>query len=143
MAGVVSKEEAQRFKKTVFRVTRGNNWTYMNDINIKLPNYDDTDKKGTEVTKTAFIVFFQGGEHDIIKNKLSKICDAFGTSKFSLPDDNQSFAQKMSEIETQITETGSVIQMTKLKIESMLEYFSNRFSSVIFALTIVCILFLC
>ena len=44
LAGVISKEEAQRFKRMVFRVTRGNNWTYMIDINIKLPEYDLTNK---------------------------------------------------------------------------------------------------
>lgn len=134
LAGVVSKEEAQRFKKTVFRVTRGNHWTFMADINIKLPNHDTgkETKEVKEITKTAFIVFYQGGEHDVIKSKLNKVCDAFGTSKFILPDDNTGYSQKMAELEAQITETGSVIGMTRLKIDALLEYFSNRFSSVSF-----------
>ena len=32
LAGVISKEDSMRFKRMVFRATRGNNWTYMIDI---------------------------------------------------------------------------------------------------------------
>ena len=32
LAGVIGKEESDKFKRLIFRITKGNSWIYMSDI---------------------------------------------------------------------------------------------------------------
>jgi V-type H+-transporting ATPase subunit a len=40
MAGIIDKEDEQRFKRIIFRVTKGNVWLNLEDVdeNLLLPN---------------------------------------------------------------------------------------------------------
>lgn len=35
LAGIIEREDAQRFKRMVFRITKGNSWTYFEDVQLK------------------------------------------------------------------------------------------------------------
>lgn len=91
LAGVIDKADSQRFKRIVFRVTRGMTWTTLLDIDREEDSAQE--KKDSQdptllaksqenfVSKTVFLIVYQGGNHDMMKGKLNKICDSFGASK--------------------------------------------------------------
>lgn len=101
LAGIVSQEDAQSFKRMVFRVTRGTAWTLMGNI-----EYDEDeegnliqpliDPKTNEVIKrSVFLIVYRGGAFDMLKNKLNRIADAYNAQKYSIPQNHQMFKQKI------------------------------------------------
>ena len=79
LAGVIDAEDSLRFKRIVFRITKGNNLIFMSDI------------KGEDTPKNAFFIAFQSGEHEYIKNKLKKVCESFQASTYETPYDVREF----------------------------------------------------
>jgi len=89
LAGVINKEDSLRFKRILFRVTRGMTWTTLvdiekaeneaeqEDLNHLMGSPTDTQQK------TVFLIVYQGGSYDMMRGKLNKICDSFGASKYS------------------------------------------------------------
>jgi len=132
LAGVINKEDSLRFRKILFRITRGMTYTALidipkpqNDLDRDHPNYFLDSAKNIRREKTVFLVVYQGGEHGMLKGKLDRICDAFGASKYGIPVDTASFTRKMNEIETQLLDSQGVVQKTKGLIGSILQYFSD------------------
>lgn len=50
LAGAIDKADGERFKRLLFRVTKGNNWTYTQDLEI--------DQNQQKVKKTIFLVVY-------------------------------------------------------------------------------------
>lgn len=73
MAGSIYREEAQRFKRMVFRSTRGKALSYFEDLSPEgLVDYAGLqDKK----LRSSFVIVFQEGQS--IRSKLTKICESF------------------------------------------------------------------
>ncbi len=62
-----------RFKKMVFRATRGKALTYFRDFNeAGLPDYAG---KLDDIARTVYVIIFQDGSH--ARSRLQKICDSF------------------------------------------------------------------
>lgn len=89
LAGVINREDSLRFKRILFRVTRGMAWTTLLDIS-KPANIEKEGsnmsyfKEGVDVEvkeKTVFLIVYQGGALDMMKAKLNRVCDSFGASK--------------------------------------------------------------
>lgn len=55
LAGTIDSEDAMRFFKVIFRTTKGNNWTYVQDIIFEEGDTRDSTKK------SVFIVVYSGG----------------------------------------------------------------------------------
>ena len=53
LAGILEKEEAMRFKRMVFRITKGNSWTYFEDVKLR----SKEDLREDEVSFSIFHVF--------------------------------------------------------------------------------------
>lgn len=86
MAGVIDTADAQRFKRILFRVTRGMTWTTLIDIQRPQSALEDRGQliegvSGHVANKTVFLIVYQGGSYEMMRNKLNKICDSFGASK--------------------------------------------------------------
>ena len=88
MAGVIDKADSQRFKRILFRVTRGMTWTALIDIESARNQQEANDlshlvenASGKKIEKSVFLIVYQGGSYDMMKTKLIKICDSFGASK--------------------------------------------------------------
>jgi hypothetical protein len=88
LAGVIDKADALRFKRILFRVTRGMTWTTLIDIERPANMREREDlshllesSEGQTLNKTVFLIVYQGGAYEMMKNKLNKICDSFGASK--------------------------------------------------------------
>ena len=88
MAGVINTEDSLRFKRILFRVTRNMAWTTLVDITKpkKELDVDDIsnlvdDETESSKPKTVFFIVYQAGSFEMMKNKLTKLCDSFGASK--------------------------------------------------------------
>jgi len=131
LAGVINREDSLRFKKILFRVTRGMAWTALMDIAKPKKAENDhatfaLDEASTETKeKTVFLIVYQGGSFDMMKAKLNKICEAFGASKYGIPEESQAFNKKIQEIDGQIREAQNVLNITQGTIKNMLTYFSK------------------
>ncbi|EGR31162.1 v-type ATPase 116kda subunit family protein, putative [Ichthyophthirius multifiliis] len=99
LAGAIDAQDVLRFKKVIFRATKGNNWTFTSDI--------------------LHEAVYKGGSFNMIRQKLNRICDSFNASKYSLPQDGNGYSMKLLEIENYITDTRNVIifliQLKKIK----------------------------
>ncbi len=87
LAGVINKEDSLRFKRILFRVTRGMTWTTLVDIEKAESSAEEEDLShlldatAANQQKTVFLIVYQGGAYDMMRGKLNKICDSFGASK--------------------------------------------------------------
>ena len=81
LAGILDREESQRFKRMVFRITKGNSWTYFEDVQLRANEEIKEEEEKDMPMKTVFIVVYQGGVLDLLKTKLNKLCESFGASK--------------------------------------------------------------
>jgi len=81
LAGTINKDEIMRFKKMVYRTTRGKALTYFNDMDSAgLQDYaGGLDNRA----RTVYVIVFQDGQH--VRDKLVKICDSFLGKNFDIP----------------------------------------------------------
>lgn len=112
IVGVISKPDEIRFKRTVFRVTKGNVWINMVDIDEEVLQAKDKiidAKDQHKIIRVVFVVVYPGGfGSNIIKNKLRKICEAFGTANYQFPENSIEYQKSLHDIEAQINETNNV-----------------------------------
>ena len=82
MVGVIDKVDILRFTRMLFRVTKGNIFSIIEEIkfdDLPLEQRDGKEAKNTTIMKKAFfILMYQAGETGALTNKLMKICDSFG-----------------------------------------------------------------
>jgi V-type H+-transporting ATPase subunit a len=142
LAGVINKEDSLRFKRMLFRVTRGMVWTVLEDIEQAEDQSQDqvegsgpADRKDSNTMidsssaktkpKTVFLVVYQGGGMEQLKTRLNRICDSFGASKYGIPEDRANFDKKVDEVNAQLTDTRNVINITKNHINMLLKSFTD------------------
>jgi len=131
LAGVINKEDSLRFKRILFRVTRGMTWTTLMDIERPRNEAERTDfdhlidTTSEAKQKAVFLIVYQGGSHEMMAKKLNKVCDSFGAAKYGLPSDRSNYDKKLREVESQLKEAKSVVEITEKHIKSILEYFSK------------------
>jgi len=72
IAGLIPTEEKFRFKRLLFRRTRGNVLTVLHDLEKPIETFD---KKTIE--KTLYVVIFR--ESEILRTGVTRVCEAFST----------------------------------------------------------------
>lgn len=82
MAGTINKEETLRFKRLLFRASRGKVLSYFEDIEENLKDF-----QGRSLQKCVYVLVFEEGTH--LKEKVAKICDSFQGKRYHLPEDGQ------------------------------------------------------
>lgn len=70
MAGTINKDEVLRFKRLLFRASRGKVLSYFEDVEVPLKDFH-----GNPLEKAVYVVVFEEGMH--LKDKVAKICDSF------------------------------------------------------------------
>lgn len=100
LAGVIDEEDKLRFERTLFRMTRGNTYTHFQPIPD--PLYDQA--SGKHVLKTVFVVYFQGGINTAMRNKVHKICVAFGAYLCNWPSGIEKARAALGRIESTVVE---------------------------------------
>lgn len=79
-AGVVASEESERFRKLIFRATKGKSFMYTEQ-------FQDTDDRGNVETKSVYIITFYDGTHT--RDKITRICDSFNGQRYNIPELSQ------------------------------------------------------
>ncbi|KAK2975383.1 hypothetical protein RJ640_012394 [Escallonia rubra] len=97
ISGIISKSNALRFERMLFRATRGN--MLFNQSPADDPIIDPVSTEMVE--KTIFVVFFSGEQ---AKTKILKICEAFGASCYPVPDDITKQRQIIREVLSRLSE---------------------------------------
>ncbi|GLU04522.1 hypothetical protein SLE2022_216620 [Rubroshorea leprosula] len=75
LSGLVLRGKAMAFERILFPATRGN--VFLKQSAVEEPVIDPA--SGEEVEKNAFVIFFSG---ERAKNKITKICEAFGANLY-------------------------------------------------------------
>lgn len=74
MTGVIKQSDVTRFKRMVFRASRGNALTEIMEIDQPFLDVKTQEK----VEKAVFLVLYRDGETEALKRRLTKISDSFG-----------------------------------------------------------------
>ena len=111
IAGTINKDEEFRFKKLIFRSTRGNALCYFDDFRDPIKDF-----YGNPIIKSVYVVIFQEGGS--IREKIMKICDSFLGERFDIPQGG--INEKINEINMKINDTRSVLSTTNDEVRNYL-----------------------
>ncbi|WOK96663.1 V-type proton ATPase subunit a1 [Canna indica] len=97
ISGIICKSKELTFERMLFRATRGN--MFFNQAPAGKQVMDPV--TGEMVDKTVFVVFFSGEQ---AKNKILKICHAFGANCYPVPEENNKQRQLTREVSMRLSE---------------------------------------
>ncbi|XP_039144853.1 V-type proton ATPase subunit a1 [Dioscorea cayenensis subsp. rotundata] len=97
ISGIICKSKSLRFERMLFRATRGN--MFFNQAPAGEQVMDPI--SGEMVEKMVFVVFFSGEQ---ARNKILKICEAFGANCYPVPDDVTKQRQITREVSSRLSE---------------------------------------
>lgn len=60
------------------------------------------------VRKTVFLLIFTGGQMEMLKKRLIRICDSFGVPRYDIPPSLANFDEKINQVEADLKEIRSV-----------------------------------
>jgi V-type H+-transporting ATPase subunit a len=119
MAGTIIKEEMMKFKRMIFRATRGKALTYFEDLSnegeIDYAGY--TDKQ----LRTVYVIIFQEGAN--IRAQLTKICESFMGRQVDIPlaFGNKEIKDRIRELERRILDTKGLLIASRLRFKDYLK----------------------
>ncbi|KAA3468087.1 V-type proton ATPase subunit a3-like [Gossypium australe] len=120
VTGLVSRGKSMAFERILFRATRGN--VFLKQVPIEAPITDPV--SGEKMEKNVFMVFYSG---ERAKNKIHKICDAFGANRYPFAEDRGKQALMISEVSGKISELKSTIDAGLLHRDHLLRTISDQF----------------
>ncbi|GER35511.1 v-type proton ATPase subunit a [Striga asiatica] len=120
VSGLVSRDKSLAFERMLFRSTRGN--VFHKQVVVEEPVVDPV--SGDKVEKSVFVVFYSG---ERAKNKILKICDAFGANCYPSTDDIDKQHQLVTEVSGKLLELKTTIDMGKLHRTNLLQSVSYEF----------------
>ncbi|CAI0382969.1 unnamed protein product [Linum tenue] len=91
VSGLVPRDKAMAFERILFRATRGN--VFLKQSVVENPVIDPG--SGEQVEKNVFIVFYSG---ERAKNKILKICEAYGANRYPFTEDLGKQFQMITEV---------------------------------------------
>jgi len=89
IAGVVPKADETRFARALWRASRGNTFTQFSPIQERVID----PKTGSAVDKSVFVIYFQGMVGSM-REKIIKVCTAFGVNMYPWPASPEQAKQK-------------------------------------------------
>ncbi|PIA55933.1 hypothetical protein AQUCO_00700328v1 [Aquilegia coerulea] len=120
VSGLVPREKSMAFERILFRATRGN--VFLKQAVVSEPVTDPV--SGEKVDKNVFVVFYSG---ERAKNKILKICDAFGANRYPFADDLGTQAQTVTEVSGRLSELKTTIDVGLVQRDNLLKTISNQF----------------
>lgn len=112
IAGTINKDEEMRFKKLIFRATRGNALCYFDEFKVPISDYF-----GNKSQKSVYVVIFQEGGS--IREKIIRICDSFLGERFDIPSGGVN--DKINEVNNKINDTRNVMSTTNEEVKKYLQ----------------------
>ncbi|XP_018580171.1 V-type proton ATPase 116 kDa subunit a isoform X2 [Anoplophora glabripennis] len=106
VAGVINRERVYGFERMLWRVSRGNIFFKLFDIEAPL----EDPINGKEVYKAVFFAFFQGEQ---LKTKVKKICTGFHASLYPCPTTAEEAKNMLADISTRLEDLTMVLNQTQ------------------------------
>jgi V-type H+-transporting ATPase subunit a len=104
VTGLIPRIKLRAFERFLFRVTRGN--MFLKQAVIQDPVIDPISRD--KVEKNVFVVFYSG---ERAKNKILKICDAFGANRYPFTDDMDKQYLMIDKVSGKISELNTTIDV--------------------------------
>ncbi|XP_044488585.1 V-type proton ATPase subunit a3-like [Mangifera indica] len=120
LAGLVPREKSMAFERILFRATRGN--VFLKQVAVEDPVTDPA--SGEKVEKNVFVIFYSG---EIAKNKILKICEAFGANRYPFCEDMEKQAQGIAEVSERLSELKTTIDAGLLHRGNLLQTIGDNF----------------
>lgn len=120
LSGLVPREKSMAFERIIFRATRGN--VFLKQAVVEDPVTDPV--SGEKVEKNVFVVFYSG---ERAKNKIFKICEAFGANRYPFPEELSKQAQMITEVSGRLSELKTTIDVGLSHRGSLLQNISDQF----------------
>ncbi|CAK9142062.1 unnamed protein product [Ilex paraguariensis] len=120
IAGLVPRQKSMAFERIIFRATRGN--VFLNQVAVEDAVIDPV--SGEKVEKNVFVIFFSG---DRAKNKILKICEAFGANRYPFPEDLSKLSQVITEVSARLSELKTTIDAGLLQRHHLLQTISEHY----------------
>ena len=125
VVGTIATSLVQRFERISFRMTRGN--AFLNVIDIELEEakngqYKDVelDENEKPIKKSIFFLVFQLGGSNLLKDKIVKLCQAFGCRMYDLPETYNEFDKEIEALELELNQMLLVRKETEDQIKGAL-----------------------
>ena len=107
ITGVVDIESKLRFKRMIFRGTRGNTLCIFTDV--EQPMEDPI--TGIFHRQSVFLIFFISGTLEMLRQKIQKICDSFGAKTYNI--DRYQYKATLQKVRADLSESLKVLRITK------------------------------
>ncbi|KAH0744698.1 hypothetical protein KY290_032691 [Solanum tuberosum] len=120
VSGLVAREKSMAFERFLFRATRGN--VFLKQVVVKNPVTDPL--SGSEVEKNVFVIFYSG---ERAKNKILKICDAFGANRYPFTDDIGRQFEMITEVSGKLSELKTTVDIGQLHWANLLQTIGYEF----------------
>ncbi|XP_071733210.1 V-type proton ATPase subunit a3-like [Rutidosis leptorrhynchoides] len=120
VSGLVPRDKSMAFERILFRATRGNVFLKQNVVEERIVD----PVQGEKVEKNVFVVFYSG---ERAKNKVLKICDAFGANRYPFTDDLEKRYHMITEVSGKLSELKTTIDVGTLHWSSALQSIANQF----------------
>lgn len=131
LAGVIDREDVQRFRRVLFRATLGMVWSDIIDIeprpaSKKRFQHDFIANSKNEMRKkTIFLIAYPAGDEGFLKAKLGKIADSFNAHKYGIPMDKQEFLKKLEELKNRREDEARVLQVSREHLDMLMDDLVN------------------
>lgn len=106
VAGVILRERIPAFERMLWRACRGN--VFLRQAEIETPLEDPA--TGDQVSKSVFIIFFQG---DQLKTRVKKICEGFRATLYPCPEAPADRREMAMGVMTRIEDLNTVLGQTQ------------------------------
>lgn len=113
ISGLVPREKAMAFERILFRATRGN--VFLKQAVLEYPVVDPASSQ--KVEKNVFVIFYSG---DRARNKIVKICEAFGANCYSFSDDPEKQQQITEEVTARLAELKTTVDVGHVHRDNVL-----------------------
>ena len=113
IAGTILVSEVERFRRLVFRSTKGNSYVYSQEA-------EEPNEQGK--SEAVYIIVFWGGEH--IQSKIERICDSFSGNRFELPP-SDALEAKEQELKEQLETALNLVESTRSQLREQLQQFNR------------------
>ncbi|KAK9942683.1 hypothetical protein M0R45_008336 [Rubus argutus] len=120
LTGLVPRGKSLAFERILFRATRGN--VFLRQAVVEEPVTDPV--SGEKIEKNVFAVFYSG---ERAKNKILKICDAFGANRYPFTEDLGKQAQTINEVTAKLSELKTTIDIGLLHRGRLLETIGEHY----------------
>ncbi|KAL6545993.1 V-type proton ATPase subunit a3 [Orobanche gracilis] len=120
ITGLVPRNKSMSFERILFRATRGN--VFMKQSTVDDPVIDPV--SGDKVEKNVFIVFFSGERS---KNKILKICEAFGANRYDFSEDLSKQSKMITEVSGRLSELKTTVDAGLVHRGNLLQNIGEQF----------------